>query len=219
MSKDNLNKDADIKNPQEILRRQSINFEKLAQKALNDKKLLQELLNGAVAKDNTTRSNSFNVLRIISEKKPEFLYPEWNYFQKMLTGENSYHQYIAIYILADLTKVDKENKFEDIFEDYYGILAGDKVMTASHVIVNSSKIVHNKPELQSKILDRLLNIDNIHQGRHNELVKSYVIEALRKMYPEIKDKEKVTEFIKEQLKSSNSSTKDLAACFLDKYEG
>ncbi len=193
-----------------------IDIKELAKKALNDNVLLHEILKGAVSKDNTTRSNSFNALQIISAEKPEILYSHWEYFHNMLMSKNNYHKYIAIYILADLTKVDNENKFEDIFEDYYGILAGDKVMTASHVALNSSKIALNKPQLQSKILDRLLDIDNIHQGRQNELLKSYVIEALRKMYPEIKDKERVAKFIEAQLDSSSPKTRDLAACFLDR---
>lgn len=200
------------------LDKKGIDTTTLAKKALTDNELLQELLKGIVSKDNTTRSNSFSTLQVISEEKPEFLYPEWDYFYKMLLSKNNYHKYIAIYILADLTRVDKENKFDAIFEDYYGILAGDKVMTASHVALSSSKIAVNKPELQSKILDRLLDIDNIHQGRQKELVKSYVIEALRKMYPDIKDKERVMKFIKGQLESSSPKTRDFAACFLDRYE-
>lgn len=198
------------------LDKKDVDIKTLAEKALNDKVLLHELLKEVVSKDNTTRSNSFNILQIISAEKPEILYPQWDYFHKMLISKNNYHKYIAIYILADLTAVDNENKFEDIFDEYYGILAGDKIMTASHVALNSSKIALNKPELQSKILDRLLDIDNIHQGRQNELLKSYVIEALRKMYPEIKDKERVAKFIEAQLDSSSPKTRDLAACFLDR---
>lgn len=196
--------------------KKNVDIKRLAKNALIDDELLHELFNGIVSKDNTTRSNSFNALQVINEEKPEFLYPKWDCFQKMLMSRNNYHKYIAISILADLTKVDKENKFEAIFEDYYGILAGDKVMTASYVILNSVKIVVNKPELESKVLDLLLNIDNIHQGRQSGLLNSYVIEALRKMYPKIKDKERVMKFIKEQLDSSSSSTRDLAACFLDR---
>ena len=198
------------------LDKKDINIRELAEKALKDDVLLQELLNGIVSKDNTTRSNSFGVLQVISAEKPEILYPQWEYFHKMLLSKNNYHKYIAIYILADLTAVDKENKFEDIFEDYYGILAGDKVMTASHVALNSSKIALNKPELQLKILDRLLDIDNIHQGRQKELVKSYVMDALGKMYPEIKDKERVLKFIEEQMDSSSLKTRELAACLMDR---
>ena len=198
------------------LDKKNVDIKRLAKNALTDDELFQELLNGIVSKDNTTRSNSFNALQVISEEKPEFLYPQWDYFQKMFTSKNNYHQYIAINLLADLTKVDKENKFDAIFEDYYSILAGDKVMTASYVISNSVKIAVNKPELESRVLDRLLNIDNIHQGKQKELLESYVIEALRKMYPKIKDKERVMKFIGEQLESSSFNTRSSAACFMDR---
>lgn len=81
----------------------------------------------------------------------------------MLKSNNNYHQNIAINILANLSMVDVENRFEDIFEDYYHILAGERTITASHVALNSSTIYINKPELRSRIIDQLLNIDNIHR--------------------------------------------------------
>lgn len=193
-----------------------LDMKKLAQEALKNKKLLDELLLGVKSKDNTTRSNSFQILQMISEEEPAFLYPQWNYFQDMLRSSNNYHKYIAIYILANLTQADEENKFEAILDEYYGILGGDKVMTAAHVATNSPTIIKNKPELQSKIVEILLNIDNIHQGQQKELVKAYVIEALRKIYPDADDKEEIMEFVKAQLESSSPKTRDMAVCFLDR---
>ncbi len=191
---------------------------KLAANALSNNELFQELIQGILSKDNKIRQNSFKVLQIISKENPEFLYPEWDYFAKMLKSKNSYHQYIAIYLIANLTAIDKENKFEKIFDDYYMILCGDKAMTASHVALNSSKIILNKPQLQDRIIDILLDIENIHQGKQKELIKSYVIEALRKVYPEINNKEKVMKFIEGQLNSSSPKTRDLAACFIERCE-
>ncbi|HMK53880.1 MAG TPA: hypothetical protein VK444_03780, partial [Methanobacteriaceae archaeon] len=168
-----------------------IDTENLAKNALTDEGLMTELMDGILSKDNTTRLNSFQVLQKISEDEPKFLYPHWDYFQKMLLGKNNYHCYIAIYLLANLTAVDMENKFEKIFDQYYGILESDKAMTASHVALNSSKIALNKPELQTAVIDRLLNIDQIHHGKQKEIVKAYAIEALRKIYPHVKDKQKI----------------------------
>ena len=193
-----------------------LDIEKLAQEAHENNNLLNELLLGVKSKDNTIRSNSFKVLQVISEEDPEFLYPQWDYFQDMLRSTNNYHKYIAIYILANLTRADKENKFQAILDEYYGILGEDKVMTASHVAVNSPIIIRNKPELQSKIIRKLLNIDNIHQGKQKELVKAYVIEALRNIYPDADDKEEIMEFVKAQLESSSPKTRDIAVCFLDR---
>jgi hypothetical protein len=194
----------------------TLDVNKLAQDALSDENLLKELLSGVKSKDNSIRSNSFRVLQLISEEEPSFLYSEWDYFQEMLISANNYHKYIAIYILANLTSADEENKFDDIYDDYYGILGGEKVMTASHVAVNSPTIIKNKPELESKIVETLLDIDTIHQGKQKELVKAYVIEALRKIYPDAEDKDRIREFVKSQLESSSPKTRDLASCFLDR---
>jgi hypothetical protein len=193
-----------------------LDVNKLAQDALSDENVFKELLSGVKSKDNTIRSNSFRTLLKISKEEPEFLYPQWDYFLDMLRSSNNYHKYIAIYILANLTKADKKNKFQTIFDDYYGILGGDKVMNASHVAVNSPTIIKNKPELKSKIIEKLLNIDTIHQGKQKELIKAYAIEALRKIYPDADDKEEIREFVKAQLKSSSPQTRDMAICFLDR---
>lgn len=194
----------------------NIDVEGLAEKAITDENLFRELIGGVRSKNDTTRQNSFKTLQVIAEKNPDFLYPHWNYFQEMLSSTNNYHKYIAIYILASLTSVDDENKFDEIFEDYYGILAGDKAMTASHVALNSSVIAINKPELKSKIMNRLMNIDSIHQGKQKELIKAYAIESLMKIYPESDDKEKIKRFVQSQLESKSPKTRNMAQCFLDR---
>ena len=193
-----------------------LDINKLAQDALSDDNLFKELLWGVKSKNNNIRSNSFRILQVVSEEKPEFLYPQWDYFQEMLFSKNNYYKYIAIYILANLTRADNENKFNTIFDEYYGILGGDKVMNASHVAANSPTIIKNKPELQSKIIEKLINIDTIHQGKQKELVKAYAIEALRKIYPDAANKEEIKEFVKTQLASSSPKTRDMASCFLDR---
>lgn len=78
-------------------------FKFLSHDALSNEHLFNELISGIKSKDNTTRSNSFGTLRLMSEDNPEFLYPEWDYFYDMLISSNNYHKYIAIYILANLT--------------------------------------------------------------------------------------------------------------------
>jgi len=199
------------------LDKKDANIEALAQKALPDKNLLQELLDGVLSKDHTIRSNSFRVLTLLSEDHGEFLYPKWKYFQEMLTSSNSYHKNIAINLLANLTKVDVDNKFEAIFEDYYGILAGDKAMNACHVALNSSKIALNKPELKSEIINKLLSVDDIHQGKQKELIKAYVIETLLNIYPEAENKQqRIENFVKSQLDSKSPKTRNMAQCFLDR---
>lgn len=196
----------------------NIDVEALAKDALNDEVLLHELLRGVRSKDDTIRQNSFKSLQIIAEENPHSLYPQWDYFQEMLSSRNSYHKYIAIYILASLTSVDVDNRFEGIFDEYYGILAGDKAMTSAHVALNSSIIIRNKPELESRIVDILMSIDDIHQGKQKELIKAYAIESLMKIYPDVSDPQKIEEFVRTQLDSKSPKTRNMAQCFLDRCD-
>lgn len=91
-------------------------------------------------------------------------------------------------------------------------------MTASHVALNSSTIYIHKAELRNQILDQLLNVDEIHQGKQKELIKSYAIESLLKIYPYSEDKKRIDTFVKSQLESSSPKTRNMAACFLERCE-
>jgi hypothetical protein len=192
----------------------NIDVEKLARKAVNNQELFQELKAGVLSKDNTTRQNSFKAMQVMAQENPDLLYGEWEYFQGMLKSPNNYYKYIAIYILASLTSVDNDNKFEEIFDDYYGVLAGEKAMTASHVALNSSIIAHNKPELRSRIVDILTSIDDVHQGKQKELIKAYAIESLQKIYPEAEDQQLIENFVKSQMDSKSPKTRKMAKSFL-----
>jgi hypothetical protein len=190
----------------------------IAKKALKDKKLLSELLENLLSKKETLRFNSFNVLLLISEKHPKVLYPKWDFFVKLLGSDNAYHMYIAIYIIANLTRVDTKNKFEKIFNKYYSLLDDKRIVPPSHVAFNSGKIVKAKPKLQNKITSKLLNIDRIHHSAERKaLIKSYVIEAFDQYFEETKDKKKIIEFVKKELKSKSPKTRKIATEFLDKW--
>jgi len=91
-------------------------------------------------------------------------------------------------------------------------------MTAGHLASISGKIAKAKPELQSKITGKLLNIDNTHKGKQKELIKAYAIEAFDDYYKEAENKNKIIEFVKKQLESSSPKTRKKAEEFLEKWE-
>ncbi|MGB5932994.1 MAG: hypothetical protein WBH57_08000 [Anaerolineae bacterium] len=201
------------------LGKKSVSVESVAVEALEDKEVLSELLEGILSKKDVIRFDSFKVLLLISEEHPEALYPKWDFFEDLLDSDNNYLKYIAIYLIANLTRVDTENRFEQIFNEYYSILDDERTMTAAHLAANSGKIAKAKPKLRSKITNRLLNIDKAHRGKQKELIKGYAIEAFNGYFAEIKDKEKILEFVKKQLKSKSPRTRKKAREFLKKWEG
>jgi hypothetical protein len=188
----------------------------LAESALNDEKVLQALLDGVLSKKDTVRQNSFQALKLISEKHPARLYGKWDFFANMLAKGNSFHKYIAIYIITNLTAADSENKFEKLFDTYFGLLGDESVIPAAHVAANAGKIALAKPALQTAITERLLDIDNVVQ-RHKDLVKASAMDAFDAYFDKSSDQARIIEFVRAQLNCESPKTRKKAKDFLKKW--
>lgn len=190
----------------------------LAKKAVKDEKLLAQLLQEILSRQDKTRYTSFKALMFVAEERPELLYPHWDYLAKLIDNENTHSKYIASYLIASLTPVDTHNKFEKIFDKYYDMLNDRSVIPASHVAANSGEIVRAKPELEPKITEKLLKIDETdHKLGHRELVKSYAIDAFGGYFERAENKERILEFVRNQLNSDSPKTRRRAKEFLKKY--
>jgi len=190
--------------------------EALAKDALEDEKVLQDLLNGVLSKNDVVRQNSFKTLNYLSKNHPESIYGKLDFFADLIRRGNSFHKYIAIWIIANLTKADPENKFEKLFDDYYGLLGDKSVIPAAHVAAKSGKIALAKPELQAEITSKLLDIDSTVQ-KHKDLVKASAIEAFDAYFEKSKDQAKIIEFVKAQLNCESPKTRKMAKEFLEKW--
>jgi hypothetical protein len=195
-----------------------VNFteDKQAESALKDEKRLQELLDGVLSKEDAVRYGSFKALNVLSEKHPERLYDKWDFFADLLGNANTHQKYIAIYIIANLTRVDSEKRFEKLFNTYYGLFGDKSVIPPAHVALNSGKIALAKPKLQAEITSRLLDIDATVQ-RHKDLVKASAIEAFDAYFEESRDQERIVEFVKAQLDCGSPKTRKMAKAFLKKW--
>jgi hypothetical protein len=199
-----------------VFEKKDANPETLAQMTLKDEKVLQEALDGVLSKKDIVRQNSFQALNFLSEKHPEKLYDKWYFFANLICKGNAFHKYIAIYIIANLTKADDENKFEKLFDTYYGLLGDKSVIPPAHVAVNSGKIALAKPKLRAEITSRLLDIDIVVQ-RHKDLVKASAIEAFEAYFEKSKDQARIIEFVKAQLNCESPKTREKAKMFLKKW--
>lgn len=194
-----------------------ISVEEAAINAIQNDEVLSELLEGILSKKDEVRFGSHQVLKHISENNPEVLYPKWDYLSGLLTSGNHFHRYIAINLLANLVKIDKENKFEADFDRYFDNIAGERTMVAGQAAMNAGKIAKAKPNLQARITNILLNIDQIHQGKQTELMKAHAITAFNDYFKEATDKEKIIDFVNKQLESEGPKAKKAAKEFLKKW--
>jgi len=195
-----------------------ITLEQAAEKAIEDDSILSELLDGILSKNEKTRFNSHQILLYISENDPAVLYPKWDYLADLLTSDNHFHRYIVINLIANLVKVDSDNKFERDFDRYFDNIAGERTMVAGQAALNAGKIARAKPNLQAKITGILLKIDQIHQGKQTELMKAGAITAFNDYFDEAGDKEKIIDFVKTSLESDSPRTRKVAREFLEKWK-
>jgi hypothetical protein len=198
------------------LRKKDANVKSIAKKALKDDDLLSELVENLKSQEETVRYNSYKVLLEITQKKPEALYPSWDFLEGMLDAKNTYWRSSSARLLGNLMAVDSKNKFEKIFDRYYDLL-NDSVIIAAGITANSGRIAKAKPKLQSKITNKLLNIDKTDQ-KHKDLIKAGAIESFDEYFEDAKDKKKILKFVKEQLDCESPKTRKKAKEFLIKWE-
>jgi hypothetical protein len=193
-------------------------LDEAARIALADEGVRKKLLEGLVSKDEVYRYNCVKVLSLISAERPEVLYPEWDYLVGLLSSANAYHRCSSLSIIADLTRVDTEGKFEDIFDQYFSLLDDPKVIVAIYLARAAGRIARFKPRLRTTVLNRLLDVDQTHHapGR-KDLLKADIIASVDEVFDDVNDKDRVLAFVEEQLECSSPKTRKAAKAFLSRH--
>ncbi len=132
----------------------------LCDKAIKDPAVLDGLLNDLLPenKDKDKRFKSFNALLLVSESRPELLYGRWDFLAGLLRSGNTNSRYNSLFLLANIACIDDLGLFEGLFDDYFGLLADEKTSVAAHIAGHAGKIARAKPELQSRITEKLIEI-------------------------------------------------------------
>ncbi len=161
----------------------------------------------------------YYVVSQASQERPELFYPYWDGIAPLLQHKNSYHRDIALTLLANLTHVDREDRFAAIYHDYFEHLHDERFMTAQCCIQNSRKIVRHKPGLRERIIALLLDIDRqcAYPPRQKALLKADILDILDEFYAETANRQALAEFIQEAAHSISPKTKRKARALAGKY--
>jgi hypothetical protein len=198
--------------------------EELRQKVEQNFDLLAVLLKGTGSSKAAVRYGCAKVLMDLSEAYPEKLYPYWDEFTVLLDSKYRIITWNAMVIIANLAKVDKQDKLNTIFDKYYSFLNNEYMVTVANVVGNSGKIALAKPKLIPKITAELLNVENVSVSPHlTEECKRVIAEKAVGTFDlffhkiEENEKKKVISFVERQLDSSRKTLRAKAAEFLKKW--
>ena len=190
--------------------------DKIAEKVIEDTTFLPELLSGLQASEARIKYSSNKVLIIISEKNPSVLYPKLDFFTDQLDSENNFLKWGAIEIIANLCKVDSAHHFENIFSKYISPIHGHHMITAANTIKAAVVIAANKHNLIEKIAEEILKVEeaDYETAECNNIVIGQAIACLGVLFPQLKNKKPVFEFVKRQLKNKRLATRKKAETFI-----
>jgi hypothetical protein len=196
--------------------------ETMAHHALRHKHALQDLLEGISPKTQKSviRESSSKAVLYLSEQHPEALLPHWAYFVKLLRSDNGFSKYVAIHVIANLVTAGDDGRFEKSFNTFYKLLDDESVMVASHVAGVSGQIACAKPQLQSKITQRLLTIEQTHFPPDRQaLVISYAIQSFDQYFADTaaRDQDRILAFVQQQIDCASPKTRKLAKDFVKKW--
>jgi hypothetical protein len=164
------------------------------------------------------------VLRLVSERRPELIYPYFDIFVGLLDCDNNFLKWGAIMTVANLTAVDTENKFETVFRKYYAPIKGPAMVTAANIIGSSARIAPAKPELTQRITREILKVEKanyVNKGAPSPECRNVAIgqaiDSFDQFFDQIDDKTKVIAFVKRQSKNTRKPVVKKAERFLRKH--
>ena len=159
------------------------------------------------------------MLRLIGEKDPAILYPQFDFFAQLLDSDNNFLKWGAIHTIANLTKADTANKFEAIFNRYFAPIPGPELIPAGNAIGGAAKIALAKPHLTDKITKEILKVEKAkyQTAECRNIALGHAINSFDRFFDQITDKKSVITLIKKQLKNTRDATKKKAEKFLKKW--
>jgi len=181
-----------------------------------------EIIDGVSSGKAAIRYGCGKVLMDLSEEYPDKLYPYMDFFIKLLSSKYRILTWQAMFITANLTKVDKNKKFDSIFDKYYSFLNDEYMVTVANVVGHSGKIALAKPHLIPKITKELLKVENIKTTPHltdecKKVIAEKAIQSIDMFFPQIENKDEVISFVKKHAASSRKTLKTKSEEFLNKW--
>jgi hypothetical protein len=211
-------------NVAEQLGQKGADIPRIAESVIENPERIADLITGIQAPRGAIRFSYEKTLRLISEQRPELIYPHFDLFTSLLDCDNNFLKWGAIMTIANLTAVDSRKKFEAIFEKYYAPIPGPVMITAANIIGSSARIVPAKPHLVGRITDEILKVEKAKYKVHGQaspecrnVAIGHAIESFDQFFDRIEDKSSVLRFVKKQLKNSRPAIVKKATQFLRKH--
>ena len=188
----------------------------LARKAILNPALLPDITKGLQAPKPRVKYGCAKALRLISEQRPDVLYPHFGFFAGLLDHENKILQWDAAFVLSQLARVDARDQFAAILEKYLSPIPGPVMISAANAIQGGARVARARPELADRIAAEILKVTRARYQTPEcrNVAIGHAIAALGDMLPLLSDPAPAVRFVRKQARNPRPATRKKAERFL-----
>ncbi len=185
--------------------------------------LLPEVLNGVHSPKAAVRYGCSKVLLELSSDHPELLYPHMDFFVGLLHSKYRILTWNTLAIIAQLTRVDTQKKFDAIFEKYFGLLQDEYMVTVATVVGSAGTIARAKPYLIPRITKELMTVSTLKTGKHltaecKRVIAEKAVDSFDMFFDKVTNKQDVLALVKHWSTSRRVSLRGKAQRFIGKWQ-
>ncbi len=159
----------------------------------------------------------------VSLEDPSGLYPDFETFERFLSGENNVLRWTAIKVIGNLARVDTKNKIDKNIPILASFVTDRSLITAANAIAVLSLIAKNKPKFKEVILKTILKVEKATYYNKGEpspecrnVVLGHVLHNLQYFGEDIYSRQDTRDFLERQTKNTRPKVQATAKKLLEK---
>lgn len=180
---------------------------------LNDNQMRNEMVNLLCVfgqkGDINIYYHAYYIVDKASKIKPALFYEYWLLFVSLLTHRSTYHNCIGHWLLANVSKADKNDLFDKIYIQYFNGILHEKPIIAYCSIRDTIEVIRMKPQYIDYVTKLYLNVDSIVKlsKKRVELMKYDILNFFEEFGLQSSYIDKIQEFIESCKTSISPKTK------------
>ena len=181
--------------------------------------MFSEIAEGLKAEKPRVKYGCAKALCILSEQRPDLLYPHFNFFVRLLDHENKIMQWDAAFVLSQLARVDDDDKFAAIVARYFAPITGPVMITAANAIQGGARVAQAKPHLADRVAGEILKVATARYQTPEcrNVAIGHAILALGAIVRLLRDPIPAAQFVRKQIRNRRAATRKKAVQFLKSH--
>ena len=161
------------------------NLPRLARQVEGEPELLLAVIDALGSVTPRVRFAASKLLRLVSEKSPEALYPHFDCFVRLLSDKNGIFKWNAMLTLGNLAVADRKKKLDAMLGIYLAPISGKNLISAANTIHGAAAIARAKPYLTDEIAKGILAVEEARYATREcrNVAIGHAISALDECFP------------------------------------